>query len=196
MTDSHEELLMHRALEYQALDDDWSELNGLARTDPSVWRRLADGLRDEGALRRRLDRELSRVDQVELPAVVPGRRSRLVLVSGWAAAFLLAALWLLNGFKREPQQLLPGGPGRSDLGTEVVNHSPSKRGTSNVVDELPAMMIETVPAEDGSGYDVLFLRRTIERIRVNGVFQLARDEYGLPAPALTSWSPESTTERM
>lgn len=191
MNDSREELLIHRALEHQALDQDWSELSALARTDPSVWNRLADGLKDEGALRRRLERELSSVDRVELPAVRPalaGRRSRLVLVSGWAATFLLGALWLGTGSGSKPEPAPPA--------TELVGHSPAGQGASNVVTELPTVMIDTVPTEDGNGYDVLFLRRTIERIRVNSIFQIAQDEYGLPAPSLTRWSPNSTTERM
>jgi len=182
MNDPREELLRHRVLEYQALDDDWNELATLARSDSRVWERLAEGLRDEGALKRRLEGVFSRADRVEVPAFVPPRRSPVLLISGWAAALLLGALWLFSQWS--PPETTP-------LAEPLAAGS-----LSQTVEELPAMMIETVPAEDGNGYDVLYLRQTLERVRVNGVYQLARDEHGQPAPTLTRWSLESSTERM
>jgi hypothetical protein len=127
--------------------------------------------------------------------------------AGWAAAALLAVAWSGSSM-REAAPAPAGGPvARGDAGPgapadelsaslqldDAAPGGPRPRFTGDAssdvrlasdqfVSELPMQVVETRPAEDGSGYDVLYVRRLLQRARVGSVYSLGLDEQGQPAP--------------
>ncbi|MBI4880231.1 MAG: hypothetical protein HY812_11325 [Planctomycetes bacterium] len=68
--------------------------------------------------------------------------------------------------------------------------------SNGVLGELPSTMLETRPSADGQGYEVIRLRRTLERLHVDRIFRLAEDEHGNAVPVPAQWTPPLVTERM
>lgn len=62
-----------------------------------------------------------------------------------------------------------------------VAAEPAPRAAAAVVEELPPLMLDSFPAADGGGVDVVYLRRVVERVRVDECYRLAADEHGRPA---------------
>ncbi len=154
---------------------------------------MTDDKTDE-LLARALKREVAVADRVELPVRSTPRLVPLLQWSGWLAAGLLATvMWTDRAKSGEasstpPASVASEGDARTP-DTELV----STGAPSFAVGELPAMMIESRPAP-GGGYDVLLMRRTLERAHVSELVQLAEDEHGnatdLPIPAAATYATE------
>jgi hypothetical protein len=71
---------------------------------------------------------------------------------------------------RHPAGSFGDGPGSASLASDQV------------VGELPMQVVETRPAADGQGYEVLYVKRLLQRTRVGSVYSLGLDEQGQPAP--------------
>jgi len=126
--------------------------------------------------------------------------------SGWAAAGLLAVCWLGSAGwtspSRAPQKPNPGPAfpapvsvvARDDAGADDRDTRPSALreprlrpdaadDQSHVLGELPLKLVSTRRADDGRpGYEVVVLRRVLERTRVDNMLSLGADDAGRPAP--------------
>jgi hypothetical protein len=177
------ETLLCRVIGREDAPADWRSLRDVARSAPDLWSRLADDLEADAALRARIVPALAVADRVELPA--PARvpfawRGSL----GWlcAAAIALAWLWSVRPGSRE------GTLGTGTLETGLPVAAAEAGGVA--VGELPRVVLRSRPV--GSGVEVLYMRRLVERATVRELQQLHRDEAGLPfaAPVQTaSWRP-------
>ncbi|MFG0315930.1 MAG: hypothetical protein ACF8XB_01555 [Planctomycetota bacterium JB042] len=200
-----EATLLHRALDRSASREDWAALRALAADDDGVWRRLADALEDEGRVVRAVAPVADAADRIALPPAGPtadaeraGERPiRLARAGavGWAAAALLLLAWVNE--RREdpapPDRPTTFAPSPPEAAAEPRG---SGSGATEIVSELPARMLDSRPAASGDGYDVLVLRRTVERRHVETLYRLAEDEHGRPVPVPEPFSPAGPPERM
>jgi len=169
--------LINRIVERDARPADYDAFGQLASTAPTRWSELLAALRDDDALHLALDESLGAAERVELP--VPAARGGLLRavqpwggVTGWLAAAAMALLW----FSNEP----PRTPANHSLARGPSQEAPDAGDPS--LGGLPMRLVGTQPAADGTGVDVLYLQPVLRRARVDGVFEMARDEHGRPAP--------------
>ena len=68
---------------------EWDELTARAEADPTIWRQLAETLREHGAFGRAVNADVAVADSIELPApgMTPTLRPAMTLprLGGWAA---------------------------------------------------------------------------------------------------------------
>jgi len=99
---------------------------------------------------------------------------RIGTYTGWAAAIAIAAIATLAA--RPP--LAPRADGNPD--TLLTRYLAEGAAQGRVVGELPQVTLKVSPADGGQGYDVLFVRRLLERTTVEDVYRLGLDEHGHP----------------
>jgi hypothetical protein len=122
MEQERDQILMSRVVDGDATPQQWDELSALAARDPSVWRRLAETLRDHEGFARGVNAQVAVAESVPLPYPPRGRATvpaapgaepfaHVSRWSGWAVAAVVALAWLawvLNatdaGRPAEPQQ--------------------------------------------------------------------------------------------
>ncbi len=177
---AREDELFDRALSEGATPDEWGELEALAGRDPALWQRLARSLRDNRALTTAAEEAGALAAAVELPAGSarrPAPRPVWLERMGWMAALIAvaigAALWSGDAPAIEPQEpLVAEAP---PAGTE-----PDTR-LAMVVDELPKVVVGSRALARGGPYEVLYMRRVLERAVVDRLYERGVDEYGRPA---------------
>ena len=193
MTERSEEIHIHRVAAREASSRDWAALRRLAEADPGVWSRMASALEDQAALESAMAAELARSARLRLPQAADlGRRARLVPLRwmGWAAAVLLALLWAgerwADGWSaRTPADgaQIAGWPGPVRTAQQALEaFRVLGRQDGRIVRELPVLLLNHIPSPDGTGQEVYYLRRVIERARVDDVFALTPDDGGSPMP--------------
>jgi hypothetical protein len=146
---------------------DWAALDRVAATDPAVWARLAETLRDDAALRRSLAPAFACAEAVVLPAPP---RARVPWLVGVAAA-ACAAWWLSRSSIQPAPAYQPAA---------VAQSAPADAP----LPELPRLVVDARPTADGRATEVVYLRRTFERAVVDRVVEVGVDEYGQPLPRL------------
>jgi hypothetical protein len=173
--------LIGRIVEREARPADYDAFTQLAGAAPSRWHELLGALRDDDVLHAALAPALEAAERVELPApAVHGGVLRALrpwgALSGWLAAAALALLWFDSGPASPPvSRSLADGPSRQQA-RDLALEQPSGFA------QPPLRLVGTEPAADGSGVDVLYWQPVLRRTRVNGVFEMAQDEHGRPAP--------------
>jgi hypothetical protein len=207
-----EDLLFHRAIERNATEAEWREIELAASSDADLWRRLSEQLRDDGLITARSQQQIAAADRVELSAVsgraVRSRSSRLLRspFSGWLAAAAVLALWIGRAVvtpsphsDRDPVR--PGHPPRlvADGGLTVdtglgSDSAPIVRVSTdgNVsASSMPRILVDA--KRSGDGYELLYLCRSFERVRVPLLYATALDENGnaaavpVSAAAVSAW---------
>lgn len=162
------DLLLNRVVGRDDGPGDWRILREHAQQDPDLWPRLADELEDDMLVRAAVAERGDPAASVALPGT--GLR-RLPRPTGWIAAAVLALLWI-GGVRMpwttetapEPDPAVAAAPAR-----DVVE-----------LGELPRVVVSTSDvAEDGS-VEVVYVRRVLERTRVQDVQTIGVDELGLP----------------
>lgn len=188
------DLLISRVVDARASASDWVELDLLGASDPGVWRELAQAQRDKQLLDEAVERSIACAEHVDLPrgvrSHVPGRRpagGRMLAWAGWGAAAALA-LVVWSGGRPATGPVQTAGPSMIPPFTQASSVTPDEalgqylergRETGRVVRQLPEfVMIDSAPAPDGSGYDVLYLRQIVERARVESLPSFKVDEFG------------------
>ncbi|MFQ5749136.1 MAG: hypothetical protein ACE5H3_06725 [Planctomycetota bacterium] len=190
-----EDLLISRALDGDASSSDWRKLGGLAEDDPAVWSRLAETLRVQSALTQGAERILDRVQEVEAPlsrslagpVLHPGLRPFFAW-SGWAAALLLAFFWAFGpGHSRESLS----GDSTLQASQPALHGLP---GEATLVGELPRVMVDAQPSGEGRMVEVTYLRRFLEKVLVDDLYQVNSDEWGEPRAVPAVALPRSSQE--
>ena len=177
-----EDLLLSRVVDRRAGAKDFDQLEKLADEDPQLWARLAQWLKDDAQLRAAVDEAASVAEGIEFSAVLETRRPRRARRPstrwiGWAAAALLAFLWI-------GANLIPG---ESD--TAVARTTPDEAlelyrqiGTEDgrLLSELPLLLVDSQPLAEEGRFELVYLRRLLERRIVDEMVQPAIDEHGEP----------------
>ncbi len=159
---------------------DWDALAEIEGERGEVWRELAQALRCEAELRSVMSTELERADRVALPmSSTPAQRFTLPTWSGWLAAAACLALWFASSQAEAEQP--PAAPALAVVETEnaeLVEATTPEETDTSIITELPMVVVETKPAANGVGYEVVYLRRVLESRTVDQVLELAPDESG------------------
>ena len=202
------DILISHLIDGEATGEEWAELEQLAEQDMHLWREIAVAQRDHLALQCvvdegvahaeiidvpvRLRKTIVRENTIEVNPILHTITNRLHAWSGWALA---AMVMLAFG-----AQFLSLGNGHSGL------NSPDRRGqragilanltadealdsymskgkeSGTVIGVLPThVLVETRPMPEGSGYEVTYLRRILERTIVPDLYEISgQDERGRP----------------
>ena len=176
---SSEDRLLSRVVQGDAVEGDWDALEVLAARDRTVWERLAASLRAESLLAAEVGAVLEEVEKIELPAPPVRKLARLSPSFGWAAALLFAVLWGLSS--RAPAPLAPAPePAAENPDRALLHYLEAGQREGRLVQELPHQVVQTRPTADGSGLEVLYVRRLVERQVIDQFYQLGQDEIGRP----------------
>jgi hypothetical protein len=213
MPDPTLDILVSRVLDGCATPADWGRLERLAEQDAGVWRELALAQRADQSLRSAVNSAIDAAGVHELSdndlragAVSRGeglvaRRSRgLAAWGGWAAAALVALAFVA----RTREVSGPASP-VAGLSAPVASAADAFRAyldkgreQGRVYGELPEkVLVDTVPAADGNGYEVVYIRQILERTHVPAMYELrvTHDEFGRPLPSPVRVVPASEVQR-
>lgn len=196
-----EALLIHRAIERLATEDDWRELDVAAAADPDLWRRLGEQLRDECLLASEGRASVAVADRVELPVArtTPIRPLRALrsAFTGWLVAAAALALWIGTRVERDTTApvrpvVLPAAVPLAGFaaGDPSLLRVSSDGNTS--ASEMPRVLVNAT--RSGDGYELLYLRRSFERVRVPMLYDTAHDENGNAAAVPVSLTDRSAWE--
>ncbi|MEL7474151.1 MAG: hypothetical protein AAGK04_12610, partial [Planctomycetota bacterium] len=187
------DVLLSRLIDAEASAEDWAAFKRLASEDQNIWAELGEAQRAHDDLAIAVRRETSVADEIEAPIearLSDGLTARLRALwsyGGWAAAAVVLLTFTLGR---------PGGPlGAQSSSMQAAGIVPAlvtpnsapdealqayldlgeKAGT--VLGEAPQFVVlESTPAADGDGYEVVYLRQLVERRRVETLYQNASDE--------------------
>jgi hypothetical protein len=187
MNTSTIDLLLSRVVDRGAAPEDWERLDAYAADDPNLWGELIARLRDDALVRDAVGAAIPAADNVPPPARSRGwlGRGRTVGLIA-AAAVLLAAIAVPLGWWHT-HRFAPPGSDSADPEVPVTTVTVTTPGglapaPAAVVEELPSVLISTRVVSDGTGVEVVYLRRTVERSIVDSVFTLEPDDAGVTSP--------------
>ncbi len=205
--DPHEQMIdrmLNRHIEARDLD----ELAQLSQTQPEALVRIAAALRAAAQVELGVEAAQALAETIELPAAGDRKSNRPSLVSrgvgswsGWATAAMVAAAWILaamlNSPPPPPEMTPPGGPVVLLTANQALQQY-MRAGTDEgrILQELPLLTVEIKPTADGEESEVIYLRRFIERARVEGVYKTGIDEQGQAVFVLTDESPGRVREAL
>jgi hypothetical protein len=183
------DLLISRAIDEQASDDDWAQLRRLSETDATVWRDLAEAQHEHAELSRALEGAIAVADEIDAPVehfVQTRFANRLRVVAtwgGWAVAAVLVLAMVRNPNLSNEVTNTAGlaGPRLGEVTPDqaLQRYIDEGRRTGQVLEEIPErVLIETRPVAGGDGVEVIFIRQFIERTRVHTLYRTGQDEYG------------------
>jgi hypothetical protein len=172
------DVLISRIVDREDGPADWTSFDELARMDARVTVGLVAAMRDDATLRAAMDGAVAVADRVGLRSPPLVRMRSLVHWGGWMAAAVLALVWMATNprLKRAPESAPPEPMVRSD-----ASDTPHPaRSASEVVQELPNVMMESRPIPGSDEIEIVYLRRAIERAIVSDAYTVGRDETGHP----------------
>lgn len=189
------DILIARVIDAEASPEDWATIRTLAERDPSIWSELAAAQQDQADLAAALAEAIRIADRVDLPrdpapSFVLRRRLRVAgAAGGWlAAAALLLAWWVHPGSagtgpeRGQEAGLVPSGFGAT---ADDALQAYLDRGVRDgrVVGVEPDFLIrDSRPLDDGSGVEIVYVRRIVERMVVDKMYKASLDERGLYVP--------------
>lgn len=188
------EVLISRVVDGVAGPSDWVEIDMISAADQNVWREIAQAQRDKQLLDFAVGRATSTADRIDLPEPAPLviiRRARVGMAqwTGWAAAAVMAVAMLVVPNWNTPATQTAGPslpifdqpPTTPDQALE--NYLSTGKQTGRVVRQLPDFVVlDSAPAADGSGYDIIYLRQIVERARVDSLHRYKVDDSGNKTP--------------
>lgn len=195
------DLLISRIVDGAATRADWSAFEEAAAADPVLWRDLACAQREHALLRLEVGAHVERADAVRLPEPAAGGSARTAVSraplrerashnpwTGWLVAAVLA-LAAAMGWLR-PEMVNQPHPSVRTAGWTVENPEEAMeayltlgRQQDRVLGEIPErVLLESRPLDGGNRFEVLYVRRFIERAQVDDIMRFtgARDEAGRP----------------
>ena len=187
------DVLVSRVVDGQASGEDWAALKQLAECEPGIWDELEAFQSMHSAMCVAVDVELARCAAVNLDAPeheVFHQRVRMARTwGGWLIAAAVLLTWSLNLPMQPSSNMTSTSSIGPDLGSSFVRvdepvdalraYVDRGREAGTVIGLVPEMqVIETKPTADGTGYEVLYTRRILERQRVSQVYRWTQDEFG------------------
>ena len=196
--------LIDRVTADHASDESWAAFRTFAEEHPQVWEAMAGSLRDELLLRLATEDAFEGADEIEFPREfvlnVDDGDDRCTLAfndfspaqsrswKGWVAAAVLGIAWLSVAATGQ----LTGGDSANDLQTDDLNIIPISHSSEElfdeyvargqqegrVVEELPKIMLRSVPSKENTAVEVFYVRQTIERATIDSAIQIEVDEEG------------------
>ncbi len=180
LEDIDRDVLVTRIIDARASDTDWSALRNLAAADPAIWTELQEATREAHALERAMAPAAAIAEGVPMPTLSVDMQARPVVIGrigprsalGWLVAALVAVGW-------GAQWLAPGSAGSGNAANMLAPLSRTADAALNeyldlgkksgrVVAEMPErIVLESRPAADGNGYEVLYVRQVLERATVS-----------------------------
>lgn len=172
--------ILNRNLEARDLD----ELAQLSQNEPEALSQIAATLRAAATIETAVEAAEAIATSIELPNSNVLRNTPSIPIvrwSGWAAASMLAAAWLLVAI------LNPALPSadeqvRSNIlltaSEALEQYMRAGKEEGRIIEELPLITVELRPAEDGDGMDVFYVRRVMERAHVKGMYKMGMDDQG------------------
>lgn len=199
-TDQHEQLIV-RILNRELQARDLDELAQLSQTEPQALSQIAATLRAAATIETGVEAAQSIAASIELPDSNDLKSSASIPVvrwSGWAAAAMLAAAWVLSVVLK-PSLPSVDGPIRSNIllsaNEALEQYIRAGIAEGRIIEELPLLTVDLRPAEDGEGMDVFYIRRVIEKAHVKGMYKMGMDDQGravvLPTDEISSPSREA-----
>ncbi|MEX2218627.1 MAG: hypothetical protein WD749_07675 [Phycisphaerales bacterium] len=183
------EALIERLADGEAGVADWEAFRAAAAVEPSLWHDLAVAQRMHSELCAEVQAALAGAETVEAPveALMTESLTRRIRVvaswGGWAAAAAVLLAWGAG-------MPILGGNQKAGVGPVLPAPTPQEslrsyldRGQESglVLGEMPTkVMIETRPAADGQGYEVIYLRQIMERTYVPDFYRMGVDDTGNP----------------
>ena len=196
--DQHEQMI-DRMLNRQIEARDLDELAQLSQTQPEALVRIAAALRGAAQVESGVEAAQALAETIELPATDDRESNRPSLVargvgswSGWATAAMVAAAWSLAAMLNStPPAATPSGGSDVLLTANQALEQYMRAGTDEgrIVQELPLLTVDIRPMPDGVESEVIYLRRFMERARVEGVYKMGIDEQGRAVVVPTDESP-------
>lgn len=186
--ETNTDILISRIVDREATLEDWAALKAVAAADPGVWFRLAQAQQDQMELSAGLATAIEIADGIEAPseaASIHRFTTRFGLVrtwGGWAAAALVGlALLVRPGASLQEQTAGISIP--SSASEALARYLDLGKKEGAVLGEVPQKyLVNTIPVEDGGGYEVIFVRQIIERAVVPELYRFGTDELGRPSP--------------
>lgn len=183
------ELLISKAVDGRATRLEWAVLEIAAHEKPVVWRELALTMRDNALLEDAVTRAADRAELVALPAgAAPASgTSSLRTWGGWAAAAVLALMFIVQWRNLANQPAPSGGPAQQQVAglgaftADEAREAYLQRGKQDgsVLGEMPAkVIVQGSPMQNGQGYEVVFIRQIVEKARVDDLVRFTSDEAG------------------
>lgn len=180
--------IISRVVDRRESASDWEALAQLESKQEPIWRELAQALRCEAELRSVMAVELARADRVSLPPTSKSAtRKPLPTWSGWLAAAACLVAWMLSSLSGPAASHSMESPADNLAQANPEEVAPETENTDSgttptVITELPMVVVDTKVAADGEGFEVVYLRRVLERRRVDQVMELTADESGALHP--------------
>lgn len=199
MNPTREDLLITRIVDRADDPRDWRELDHLTEASSDVWSDLLEALRQDAAVRAAVQPAARVAESVALPVAIPAPAPALerepvpaAAWSGWLAAVLLAGFWIASTMSPATESAI------DEPTTAVVTPAhvtPAPAASAEVLGELSRVVMQARPTEDGSGLEVLYVRRVLERAVVRELYQFSEDEHGTPVPTQVSLAHFDTPSR-
>lgn len=200
MTTEDRDILISRIVDAEATDTDWAAFRAMAKGDETAWRDLAEAQHDAADLVTAIGSAIAIADEIDAPLDdhlnfrFQQRMAKVAVWGGWLTAAAVALAWVteapvskdrgnLDGVNAAG--LIPLGPRLDESSADDAYAHYLNRGkeTGIVVEESPApVLLRMEPLAGDSGYEVLFLRQTIERRTVKDLYRFGQDEFGQPHP--------------
>jgi len=175
MSEDRESILISRVIDREETGEDWIALERLAASDPGLWSRLIDGLREDAFLEQALEAKIG--EPVSLGAAA-ARRPRSWR-RGIAAALVVVAIGAayLTGRFGTPAE---NRPQQRPVSAKVENpvHAEPAATDADLIRTLSPVVLDQHPAANGNGYELIYLDRVIRRRFVEKAYRLVRDEHG------------------
>ncbi len=189
MSTPERDILISRVVDGVAGPNDWVEIDMMGAGDPALWRELAQAQRDKQLLDQAVGEAISVADLVSLPKHDwSERRVRVPQWTGWAAAAVLALAFFVmprvqTGNVAGPSNLFPPAQAEQTPDDALNSYLAKGKDSGRVIRQLPDFVVlESKPATDGPGFDVVYLRQIVERARVESVTNYEVNEAGEKTP--------------
>ena len=105
--------------------------------------------------------------------------------AGWAAAAVVAlsAFGPGSGVKDSGGSVNTATAPILSAAEALSDYLSKGRNNGTVIGELPKkVLVDTSPAADGKGYEVIYIRQIMERAHVDDLYRFSSDELGNPTP--------------
>ena len=206
MSVDHHEQMIDRMLNRQIEARDLDELARLSQSQPEALVRIAAALRGAAQVESGVEAAQALAETIELPARADRESKRPSLVargvgswSGWATAAMVAAAWTLAAvLNSTPPAATPLGGNDVLLTANQALEQYMRAGTDEgrIVQELPLLTVDIRLTQDGDESEVIYLRRFMERARVEGVYKMGVDAQGRAVVVPTDESPRQVRDAL